>query len=95
MLFAKQDKVWVTGPAGEKWEVYTVLADSDVFGTSPELLAADPQGGCSCESCDSAEPADQQKGCRGHFLLLSADSGFRQVAHRHGGAQRPLSSREE
>jgi catechol 2,3-dioxygenase-like lactoylglutathione lyase family enzyme len=27
--FATQDKVWVTGPAGEKWEVYTVLADSD------------------------------------------------------------------
>src|SRR5271156_861936 len=34
--FAAQDKVWVTGPAGEKWEVYTVLADSDTFGTSPE-----------------------------------------------------------
>ncbi|MCV7225023.1 ArsI/CadI family heavy metal resistance metalloenzyme [Mycolicibacterium komossense] len=34
--FATQDKVWVTGPAGEKWEVYTVLADSDTFGTSPE-----------------------------------------------------------
>lgn len=32
--FAKQDKVWVTGPAGEKWEVYTVLADADTFGTS-------------------------------------------------------------
>ena len=32
--FATQDKVWVTGPAGEKWEVYTVLADSDTFGTS-------------------------------------------------------------
>jgi catechol 2,3-dioxygenase-like lactoylglutathione lyase family enzyme len=31
--FATQDKVWVTGPAGEKWEVYTVLADSDTFGT--------------------------------------------------------------
>src|ERR1700722_2424720 len=29
--FATQDKVWVTGPAGEKWEVYTVLADSDAF----------------------------------------------------------------
>jgi catechol 2,3-dioxygenase-like lactoylglutathione lyase family enzyme len=27
--FATQDKVWVTGPAGEKWEVYTVLADSN------------------------------------------------------------------
>lgn len=30
--FATQDKVWVTGPAGEKWEIYTVLADSDTFG---------------------------------------------------------------
>ncbi|MCV7102535.1 ArsI/CadI family heavy metal resistance metalloenzyme [Mycobacterium palustre] len=30
--FANQDKVWVTGPAGERWEVYTVLADSDTFG---------------------------------------------------------------
>lgn len=27
--FAVQDKVWVTGPGGERWEVYTVLADSD------------------------------------------------------------------
>lgn len=31
--FATQDKVWVTGPGGEQWEVYTVLADSDVFGS--------------------------------------------------------------
>lgn len=34
--FATQDKVWVTGPAGERWEVYTVLADSDSFGASPQ-----------------------------------------------------------
>lgn len=33
--FATQDKVWITGPAGEKWEVYTVLADSDTFGDGP------------------------------------------------------------
>jgi catechol 2,3-dioxygenase-like lactoylglutathione lyase family enzyme len=33
--FATQDKVWVTGPGGERWEVYTVLADSDTFGSSP------------------------------------------------------------
>ena len=32
--FATQDKVWVTGPGGEKWEVYTVLADSDTFGAT-------------------------------------------------------------
>jgi catechol 2,3-dioxygenase-like lactoylglutathione lyase family enzyme len=30
--FATQDKVWVTGPSGERWEVYTVLADSETFG---------------------------------------------------------------
>ena len=40
--FATQDKVWVNGPAGERWEIYTVLADSETFGTSPEMLAADP-----------------------------------------------------
>ena len=32
--FATQDKVWVTGPAGEKWEVYTVLEDADTFGSA-------------------------------------------------------------
>jgi hypothetical protein len=53
--FATQDKVWVTGPGGEKWEVYTVLADSETFGTSPELLAADPTGGCACDASDSPE----------------------------------------
>ncbi len=30
--FASQDKVWVTGPDGERWEVYTVLSDSETFG---------------------------------------------------------------
>ena len=59
--FATQDKVWVTGPAGEQWEVYTVLADSDTFGTSPELLAADPAGGCSCESGDSAAQGGEEQ----------------------------------
>jgi len=34
--FATQDKVWVTGPAGEKWEVYTVLSDSENFGASAQ-----------------------------------------------------------
>jgi catechol 2,3-dioxygenase-like lactoylglutathione lyase family enzyme len=34
--FATQDKVWVTGPAGEQWEVYTVLADTETFGASKD-----------------------------------------------------------
>lgn len=59
--FATQDKVWVTGPAGEKWEVYTMLADSDTFGTSPELRDAvdagqgDPGPGDAC--CGGATAA--------------------------------------
>ena len=37
--FATQDKVWVTGPGGERWEVYTKLADTDNFGTAPDFAA--------------------------------------------------------
>jgi predicted enzyme related to lactoylglutathione lyase len=33
--FATQDKVWVTGPAGERWEVYTVLAHSESASGDP------------------------------------------------------------
>jgi len=34
--FASQDKVWVTSPGGERWELYTVLADSDTFGPNTD-----------------------------------------------------------
>ena len=45
--FATQDKVWVTGPGGERWEVYTVLADSETFFGSLSLEPADSaQQGC-------------------------------------------------
>lgn len=49
--FATQDKVWVTGPGGERWEVYTVLADSDTFGSSPTTLVdagRAPETGTCC-----------------------------------------------
>lgn len=58
--FAKQDKVWVTGPGKERWEVYTVLADSETFGTSSELLAADETDGCACAPADAAETSSAQ-----------------------------------
>jgi len=51
--YATQDKVWVSGPAGEKWEVYTVLADSDTFGRSPQH--ADPGAGDDVMCCGGAE----------------------------------------
>jgi catechol 2,3-dioxygenase-like lactoylglutathione lyase family enzyme len=30
--YAVQDKVWVTGPGDEPWEVYTVKSDADTMG---------------------------------------------------------------
>jgi catechol 2,3-dioxygenase-like lactoylglutathione lyase family enzyme len=61
--FATQDKVWVTGPAGEKWEVYTVLADSDTFGTSPQHQDPDTEGAACCggAATDNDAAADNDK----------------------------------
>lgn len=60
--FATQDKVWVTGPAGEKWEIYTVLSDSETFGSSPQhldLLAAE-EGGVCCGTASATDPASEE-----------------------------------
>jgi catechol 2,3-dioxygenase-like lactoylglutathione lyase family enzyme len=39
--YAKQDKFWVQGaPNGERWEIYTVLADSQTFSAEAEGTAA-------------------------------------------------------
>jgi lactoylglutathione lyase len=55
--FAAQDKVWVSGPAGEKWEVYTVLADSDTFGTSPQRPGGDDAVCCGGSSRETEATA--------------------------------------
>ncbi|GAC1406000.1 MAG: ArsI/CadI family heavy metal resistance metalloenzyme [Mycobacterium sp.] len=60
--FATQDKVWVTGPAGEKWEIYTVLADSATFGSSPQHLDPNKDGGTCCGG-QAADRADAQSCC--------------------------------
>ena len=44
--YAIQDKVWVDGPAGEPWEIYTVLADVEMPGG--QLRTVDPETGASC-----------------------------------------------
>jgi catechol 2,3-dioxygenase-like lactoylglutathione lyase family enzyme len=44
--FAVQDKVWVDGPGGESWEIYTVLADAEM--PAGELRSADPSGAACC-----------------------------------------------
>ena len=53
--FATQDKVWVTGPAGEKWEVYTVLADSESFGTDSLILANSGGTGSACCTIETSD----------------------------------------
>jgi catechol 2,3-dioxygenase-like lactoylglutathione lyase family enzyme len=46
--FAAQDKVWVQAPDGERWEVYTVLADSETFGVSPKTLSQEGADTACC-----------------------------------------------
>jgi catechol 2,3-dioxygenase-like lactoylglutathione lyase family enzyme len=63
--FATQDKVWVTGPSGERWEVYTVLADSETFGTSPLTLieaGQAPDGGVCCGTAAGDSAATESTG---------------------------------
>lgn len=49
--FATQDKVWVTAPGGERWEVYTVLSYSETFGGegAPAAPGNSPSRDCGPE----------------------------------------------
>ncbi|NDK88654.1 glyoxalase/bleomycin resistance/dioxygenase family protein [Gordonia desulfuricans] len=63
--FATQDKVWATGPDQEKWEIYTVLADSESFGVGRNQFATDQSatatsccgGGAAAEQASATPPA--------------------------------------
>ncbi len=48
--YARQDKHWVTGPDGQRWENYVVLADAhpELEGTSDVSLGADDTAGGCC-----------------------------------------------
>ena len=51
--YAKQDKFWVEGaPNGERWEIYTVLADSPTFSAEP-----DAAGPACCGTTGDADRA--------------------------------------
>jgi catechol 2,3-dioxygenase-like lactoylglutathione lyase family enzyme len=53
--YAKQDKFWVEGtPSGERWEIYTVLADS------PTFFAENGNGHGSCGNDNATEKVDDQ-----------------------------------
>lgn len=53
--YAKQDKFWVEGaPNGERWEIYTVLADSETFSAEPV------DGGQACCTDTNDAVAEEQ-----------------------------------
>ena len=52
--FAKQDKIWIDGPDGA-WEIYTVLEDSEGFGTSSAHVPGEDE--LCCASTPVAESA--------------------------------------
>ena len=51
--YAVQDKVWVTGPGGEPWEVYVVKADSDILDKEADSVCCAPAAGTE----GAAQPA--------------------------------------
>src|SRR4051794_2852947 len=60
--YALQDKVWVTGPSGEPWEVYTVLADAgaELEGKTRADVEGTPEGsGVAGGCCGTAERSDE------------------------------------
>lgn len=56
--YATQDKFWVTGPDGERWEHYTVLADSETFNGDPVPGSAE-EGGQATTNAACCTPAQQ------------------------------------
>ena len=42
--YAVQDKVWVTGPGDEPWEVYVVKGDADVLDKPADSVCCAPAG---------------------------------------------------
>ena len=80
--YARQDKFWVKGaPDGERWEIYTVLADSPTFwgedgsqrsdaaaaelDDAPGIAVTTTDAGLAPQCCGAAA-ADEQAGAAAH-----------------------------
>ena len=59
--FAVQDKVWVDGPGGESWEIYTVLADAEM--PAGELRSTEPSGAGCCATRPDLAVAGPASSC--------------------------------
>ena len=64
--YAEQEKVWVNDPDGAPWEIYTVIADSDVAGSGKREATVEGGACCAGEPVELADVATGQpsvKGC--------------------------------
>jgi catechol 2,3-dioxygenase-like lactoylglutathione lyase family enzyme len=52
--YAVQDKVWVTGPGDEPWEVYVVKGDADILDKATDSVCCAPAGDATAPSAASA-----------------------------------------
>ena len=52
--FARQDKVWVDGPDGEPWEIYTVLGDAEHPHGQLRTVEPGDDATCCAPSTDAA-----------------------------------------
>lgn len=59
--YAVQDKVWVDGPDGEPWELYTVLADVEM--PAGQLRTVDPETGAVCCATSDGQPDATARCC--------------------------------
>ena len=60
--YAVQDKVWVDGPGGEPWEIYTVLADAEM--AAGQLRAAAPgESACCATRPEAVAVSTQGRSC--------------------------------
>jgi catechol 2,3-dioxygenase-like lactoylglutathione lyase family enzyme len=62
--YALQDKVWVEGPGGEAWEIYTVLADSDTPAGPTSAAAAGAPACCASRPDLAAVVGPTTASCR-------------------------------
>jgi catechol 2,3-dioxygenase-like lactoylglutathione lyase family enzyme len=53
--YAVQDKVWVTAPGGEPWEVYVVKSDADILDKAESSVCCAPGG--------TATAAEERSAC--------------------------------
>ncbi len=62
--YARQDKVWVVDPAGNRWEIYAVLGDSETNDAATGLLPGGASGRAdSCCSQTTVAEAGEPAGC--------------------------------